>query len=101
MNIVFDRTEPRLTITGINPEANKVLVNIPELSEQLTPDNGKIELGNYHLKLTASVVAIKVETVTSEVPVLDPENGTEIGVETKTETAETVLESKQVQLNLL
>ena len=94
MKFIFDKSQPRLTVTEIPAEATKVTFTIPEQSLSLT--GNPIEIGNFSFSLVGTLLAVKEEPV--ENPVFD-EGGNQIDVVISTEV--TVLESQSIDLKVL
>ena len=97
MKFVFDKSQPRLTVSEVPVEATKVTFTIPEQTLTLSANDGMpIEMGNFGLSLVGTLLAVKEEQI--ETPVID-EQGNQIDVTTTTET--TVLESQSIDLKVL
>jgi len=98
MKFMFDKSQPRLTVSEIPAEATKVTFTIPEQSLSLT--GNPIEIGNFSFSLVGTLLAIREEEVTTERDVLD-EQGNVIDTETIVSTESSVLESQSIDLKVL
>ena len=94
MNVVFDKANDSLIVTGVPLEATKMSLVFPEYTKSGQPSEGQW-VHTASAVRQGTLIAVKEEQV--ETPVID-EQGNQIDVTITTET--TVLESQSIDLKV-
>ena len=101
MNIIFDKTNPRLIIKDYPIETTKVELKLSEFNTTIsTGAETLVEAGNFSAVLTGTLKALKEETVTILEPVFN-ELGEQTGNNEVQQVQTTVLEEQAVNLSVL
>lgn len=106
MNFRLNKADGTLLVDGIPLGSNKMDLSVDAFHKDGTPTEEGTWSASIGINLTATLSAIKVEEVTTDVPLLDGE-GVQVEVDgvpqtqPKTETVKTVLDSKVIDLKIL